>query len=148
MGAAAVVAAEGEDLAELLRQRDARAAQGADVVVEAAGAPDDVGGRAARACARAASCNLFAGCPAGTTVAARRRSACTTRRSRSPSSFHHTPQSVREALRLIADGRRRRRRADHARSGRWTRVPEVLAEMARGSDDLKTAIVPPAPGSV
>jgi threonine dehydrogenase-like Zn-dependent dehydrogenase len=60
------------------------------------------------------------------------------------SRFHHTPRSFREALRLIAEGVID---PDALISGERAldALPSALAEMARGSDDLKTAIVPPAP---
>jgi threonine dehydrogenase-like Zn-dependent dehydrogenase len=84
--------------------------------------------------------NLFAGCPADARVAfdAQRlhyEELCVT------STFHHTPESFREAHRLIADGRIR---ADTfvTADAPLEDVPEVLRRMAAGGDGLKTAILP------
>lgn len=143
MGAAAVVAAEGPAWEEALR-RETPGGGGAHVVVEASGTADG-SAAALRGVRKGGLVQLFAGTPSGTSVpldVARLHYEEIT----VTSSFHHTPASVREALRLIASGSvdadlliTRERPLDE--------VPEALAEAARGSDDLKTAIVPPAPGS-
>jgi L-iditol 2-dehydrogenase len=55
--------------------------------------------------------------------------------------FHHTPDSVREAFRLIAEGEIVP--ADFITGEEpLERLPEVLARMARGGEGLKTAIRP------
>jgi L-iditol 2-dehydrogenase len=83
--------------------------------------------------------NLFAGCPAGTRLAldAQRlhyEEVTVT------STFHHTPASFRESLRLIEGGH-----VDALRfvtgSAPLERLPEVLREMGRDGG-LKTAILP------
>jgi L-iditol 2-dehydrogenase len=140
MGAAAVVDAADSGWEAALR-RETPGGTGAHVVVEAAGTPH-AAGAALRSVRKGGLVQMFAGCPAGTTVpldVARLHYEEIT----VTSSFHHTPASVREALRLIATGAvdadlliTRERPLDD--------VPAVLAEAARGSDDLKTAIVPPA----
>jgi L-iditol 2-dehydrogenase len=140
MGAAAVVDAADSGWEDALR-RETPGGTGAHVVVEAAGTADGAGA-ALRSVRKGGLVQMFAGCPAGTTVpldVARLHYEEIT----VTSSFHHTPASVREALRLIATGAvdadlliTRERPLDD--------VPAVLAEGARGSDDLKTAIVPPA----
>jgi L-iditol 2-dehydrogenase len=140
MGAAAVVAAEGPGWEEALRRETGGA--GAHVVVEAAGTPDGAA-VALRSVRRGGLVQMFAGCPAGTTVpldVARLHYEEIT----VTSSFHHTPASVREALRLIASGSVD---ADLLITAErpLEEVPQALAAAARGSDDLKTAIVPPAP---
>jgi L-iditol 2-dehydrogenase len=141
LGASAIVSSEDGDVAELLR-RETPHGRGADVVVEAAGRAES-SQAALRLVRRGGTVQLFAGSPAGTTVpldvAHVHYEEITI-----TSSFHHTPQSFREALRLIAEGVMD---PDALISGErdLDAVPSVLAEMARGSDDLKTAIVPPAP---
>ena len=141
LGASAVVSADDGDVADLLRAETERG-QGADVVVEAAGRAE-ASEAALRLVRKGGTVQLFAGSPAGTTVpldVARVHY----EEIAIAASFHHTPRSFREALRLIADGVVD---PDALISGEreLDAVPAVLAEMARGSDDLKTAIVPPAP---
>jgi L-iditol 2-dehydrogenase len=138
LGASAVVSAEAGDVAELLR-RETAGGQGADVVVEAAGRAESAAA-ALRAVRKGGTVQLFAGSPAGTTVPldvahAHYEEITIT------SSFHHSPRSFREALRLIAEGVVDPEALISAERG-LDEVPSVLAGMARGSDDLKTAIVP------
>jgi L-iditol 2-dehydrogenase len=140
LGAAAVVSVEDGELAALLRRETPRG-QGADVVVEAAGRPES-SDAALHAVRKGGTVMLFAGPPAGTTVpldlARVHYEEITV-----ASSFHHSPRSFREALRLIAEGVIDPEALISGERG-LDAVPDVLAEMARGSDDLKTAIVPPA----
>jgi L-iditol 2-dehydrogenase len=141
LGADKVVSAEDGDIAELLR-RETPHGRGADVVVEAAGRAE-TSEAALRVVRKGGTVQLFAGTPAGTTLPldlAHVHYEEITVTSR----FHHTPRSFREALRLIAEGIVD---PDALISGEreLDALPAVLAEMARGSDDLKTAIVPPAP---
>lgn len=138
LGASSVVSTEGDVLDALRRETGG----GADVVVEAAGTAESCA-VALGAVRKGGVVQLFAGCPAGTTVALdvprlHYEEITVT------SSFHHTPRSVREALRLIVDGVVDADRLISAERP-LDDVPAVLAGMARGSDDLKTAIVPPAP---
>jgi L-iditol 2-dehydrogenase len=140
MGAAAVIAAEGPSWEDALR-RETPGGAGAHVVVEAAGTAES-SAAALRAVRKGGLVQLFAGTPSGTTlpldVARLHYEEITV-----TSSFHHTPDSVREALRLIATGAVD---ADQliTRERPLDEVPAALLEAARGSDDLKTAIVPPA----
>jgi L-iditol 2-dehydrogenase len=144
MGAeAGVVAGEGEDLAELLRQKSP-GGQGPDVVVEAVGRPE-TSEAAVRTVRKGGLVNLFAGCPAGTRIAVDAQR-LHYQELTIKSTFHHTPQGVREALRLIAE-----RRIDAAAlvtaEAPLERLPEVLGALARGGTGLKTAILPrPAGG--
>jgi L-iditol 2-dehydrogenase len=141
MGAAVVVEAVGPAWEEALR-RETPGGAGAPVVVEASGSADGTAA-ALRVVRKGGLVQLFAGTPSGTTVpldVARLHYEEIT----VTSSFHHTPASVREALHLLATGSvdadlliTRERPLDE--------VPQALGEAARGSDDLKTAIVPPAP---
>jgi L-iditol 2-dehydrogenase len=57
------------------------------------------------------------------------------------STFHHTPASVREAYRLIANGEIDPK-AFITGEAPLIRLPEVLKALAHGSEGLKTAILP------
>ena len=57
------------------------------------------------------------------------------------STFHHTPESVRKAFRLIADGHIDPN-AFITADASLDDLPRVLGHMARGGDGLKTAILP------
>ena len=141
LGAACVIAAEaGVDLGRRLLQASPEG-RGFEVVIEAAGqaatsAAALVGVR------KGGVVNFFAGCPAGTRLAidAQRLHY---EEVAIASTFHHTPASFRESLRLIAEGH-----VDPARfvtgEAPLERLPEILREMGRGGKGLKTAIVPKA----
>jgi L-iditol 2-dehydrogenase len=128
----------GQDFAARLRAMGPHG-QGPDVVIEAVGAPETAEA-ALRAVRKGGLVNLFAGCPADSRIgvdAQRLHYQELTIKS----TFHHTPESVRKAFRLIADGD-----IDPAAfiSGHapLEALPEVLAGLARGSGALKTAILP------
>jgi L-iditol 2-dehydrogenase len=139
MGAsAAVAAAEGSDLARELLECSPEG-RGFHAVVEAAGgvATSEAATRAVRKGGRV---NLFGGCPAEARVSldvARLHYDEVT----VLATFHHTPASVREALRLIADGRVDPE-AFITGEAPLDRLPDVLHRMAHGEDGLKTAILP------
>jgi L-iditol 2-dehydrogenase len=138
LGAETVRAPEGEGLAELLRAagRDGR---GHDVVVEAAGT-GPTSEAAVRAARKGGVVNLFGGCPAGTVIgvdAARLHYEEIAVRS----TFHHTPASVREALRLVASGQVDAAAFLTARAP-LAELPDVLRRMAEGGEGLKTVIFP------
>jgi L-iditol 2-dehydrogenase len=138
-----VVVGEGEDLAELLRQQTP-GGLGPEVVVEAVGRPD-TSEAAVRAVRKGGLVNLFAGCPAGTRIAVDAQR-LHYQELTITSTFHHTPQGVREALRLIAE-RRIDAGALITAQAPLERLPEVLGALARGGPGLKTAILPrPATG--
>jgi L-iditol 2-dehydrogenase len=141
LGASAVVSSDDGDPASLLL-REMPDGRGADVVVEAAGRAE-TSEAALRAVRKGGTVVLFAGSPAGTTIPLDVAQVHYDE-IRIASSFHHTPRSFREALRLIAEGVIDPEALISGERG-LDAVPAVLAEMARGSDDLKTAIVPPAP---
>lgn len=135
---ATVVAAPGEDLAALLRGASPEG-RGPDVVVEAVGLPD-TSEAAIRAVRKGGLVQLFGGCPSGTILpvdAQRLHYEELTIKA----TFHHTPDSVRTAYRLIAD-----RQVDAGAfvtgEARLEDLPRILAAMARGDEGLKTAIVP------
>jgi L-iditol 2-dehydrogenase len=139
MGATlAIDASSGPGLEERLRACG-RGGSGPDVVIEAAGLAEtaDVAIRAVR---KGGLVNLFAGCPADARVtfdAQRLHYEELT----VTSTFHHTPESFREAHRLIAEGQVRA--TDFVTGAAPLEdVPDVLRRMAAGGDGLKTAILP------
>jgi L-iditol 2-dehydrogenase len=135
---AGVVVGEGEDLAEQLRQRSP-GGLGPEIIIEAVGHPE-TSEAAVRAVRKGGLVNLFAGCPAGARIAVDAQR-LHYQELTITSTFHHTPQGVREALRLIAE-----RRIDAAAlvtaEAPLEDLPEVLRAMARGGPGLKTAILP------
>ena len=138
MGAEAVVAArEGEDLAELLRQRSPDG-RGADVVIEAVGLPE-TSEAAVRAVRKGGVVQLFGGCPADTRIGIDSQ-LLHYQELTIKSTFHHTPESVRKAFRLIADGHIDPNQFITAEAP-LEQLPQVLGHMARGGEGLKTAIV-------
>jgi L-iditol 2-dehydrogenase len=134
----AIDASSDSELEERLRSCG-RDGFGPDVVIEAAGLAETAE-LAIRVVKKGGLVNLFAGCPADARVAfdAQRlhyEELTVT------STFHHTPESFREAHRLIADGRIRAATFVTAEAP-LEDVPEVLRRMAAGGDGLKTAILP------
>ena len=91
----------GEDLAELLRRRSPDG-RGADVVIEAVGLPE-TSEAAVRAVRKGGVVKLFGGCPADTRIGIDSQ-LLHYQELTIKSTFHHTPESVRKAFRLIADG--------------------------------------------
>lgn len=142
MGAEGVVSARpGEDLAELLRQRSPDG-RGADVVIEAVGLPE-TSEAAVRSVRKGGVVQLFGGCPADSKIGIDSQR-LHYQELTIKSTFHHTPESVRKAFRLIADG--------HIDPNAFItseepleRLPQVLGGMARGATGLKTAILPWGP---
>jgi L-iditol 2-dehydrogenase len=138
LGAESVVEASSiTDLGAHLK-RLSRHGQGPDVVVEAVGLPE-TSEAAVRAVRKGGVVNLFAGCPADSRIAIDSQR-LHYQELTIKSTFHHTPESVRKAFRLIADGR-----VDVTPfiTGEepLDRLPGVLDAMARGADGLKTAIL-------
>jgi L-iditol 2-dehydrogenase len=119
-------------------KRLSRHGQGPDVVVEAVGLPETCEA-AIRAVRKGGVVNLFAGCPAESRIGIDSQR-LHYQELTIKSTFHHTPQSVRKAFRLIADGQ--------VDAGAFItgeepldRLPRVLDAMARGAEGLKTAIL-------
>ncbi len=138
MGAEAVVVAkEGVDLAELLRERSPDG-RGADVVIEAVGLPE-TSEAAVRAVRKGGVVQLFGGCPADTRIGIDSQ-LLHYQELTIKSTFHHTPESVRKAFRLIADGHIDPNAFITAEAP-LEDLPAVLQTMARGGDGLKTAIL-------
>jgi L-iditol 2-dehydrogenase len=138
LGAETVAVTPGSDLAQLLRDagRDGR---GPDVVIEAVGMPE-TSEAAIRAARKGGHVNLFGGCPSGSVIrvdAQRWHYEELTIRA----TFHHTPESIREALRLIVSGAVD---GDGFISGetRLDGLPEILRTQASQGNGLKVAVIP------
>ncbi len=140
--AEAIDATSVADLGERLATSGAAGSR-PDVVIEAAGLAETAQA-AIHAVRKGGLVNLFAGCPreARVVLDAQRlhyEELTVT------STFHHTPASFREALRLIASGEVRASAFVTAEAP-LDAVPDVLRRMAEGGDGLKTAILPWGPG--
>jgi L-iditol 2-dehydrogenase len=112
---------------------------GPDVVLEAIGRIETCDA-AVQAVGKGGLVNLFAGCPAGLSLgidAQRLHYDELTVKS----TFHHTPRSVRQALRLIAEGRVTPGTFVEAEAP-LEELPRILARLAQGRGGLKTAILP------
>jgi L-iditol 2-dehydrogenase len=113
--------------------------RGADVVIEAVGLPE-TSEAAVRAVRKGGVVQLFGGCPADTRIGIDSQ-LLHYQELTIKSTFHHTPESVRKAFRLIADG--------HIDPNAFITAEEpleslgkVLGNMAQGGLGLKTAILP------
>jgi L-iditol 2-dehydrogenase len=133
-----VVALPDRDLGETLRQMSPEK-RGFDVVIEAVGQPETCEA-AIRAVRKGGVVQLFGGCPADTRIGIDSQR-LHYQELTIKSTFHHTPESVRKAFRLIADGH-----IDpnpfFAAEASLEQLPEVLGSMARGESALKTVILP------
>ena len=131
-------AGDGDELGLRLRE-ESPGGRGFDVVVEAAGQVETAEA-AFEAVAKGGLVNLFAGSARGTHV-----SFDVSRAHydglRVVASFHHTPGTIREAHRLVAE-----RLVDPDRfithEASLEDLPAVLLGLARGGDGVKTAILP------
>lgn len=137
----AVRARPGDDLAELLRRRSPDG-RGADVVIEAVGLPE-TSEAAVRAVRKGGVVQLFGGCPADTRIGIDSQ-LLHYQELTIKSTFHHTPESVRKAFRLIADGHVDPNSLITA-EGPLEALPSVLHSMTSGGGGLKTAILPGGP---
>jgi L-iditol 2-dehydrogenase len=139
LGAEATVTAPAMgDLADLLRERSP-GGRGPDVVIEAVGLPETCEA-AVRAVRKGGVVNLFGGCPADTSIGIDSQR-LHYQELTIKSTFHHTPESIRKAFRLIADGHLDPNAFITAEAS-LEQLPDVLAHLARGGDGLKTAILP------
>jgi len=142
MGAEQAVRSQpGDDLAELLRRRSPDG-RGADVVIEAVGLPE-TSEAAVRAVRKGGVVQLFGGCPADTRIGIDSQ-LLHYQELTIKSTFHHTPESVRKAFRLIADGHVDPN-AFITAEGPLEALPSVLRSMTAGGGGLKTAILPGGP---
>lgn len=130
----------GDDAAVISEVRARTALRGADVVIEAIGHPQ-AWELATQLVRKGGTINFFGGCPSGTKVALDtdllHYSEITCK-----ASFHHTPDHIRRALELIADGTVT---AGHIVNHEepLSRLPQVLSDLAHHRNgQIKTAIVP------
>jgi L-iditol 2-dehydrogenase len=139
MGAETTVSVlKGTDLSERLRECSP-GGRGADVVIEAVGLPETCEA-AVRAVRKGGVVNLFGGCPADSRIGIDSQR-LHYQELTIKSTFHHTPESVRKAFRLIADGHLDPN-AFITSDAPLDELPQVLGRLARGGDGLKTAILP------
>jgi L-iditol 2-dehydrogenase len=119
--------------------RERTGGRGADRVIEAVGRTE-AWELAIALVRKGGTANLFGGCPAGTSIpldTGRLHYDALTLLG----SFHHTPRAVREALRLLAEGRVRGELLVQERIG-LEALPGRLAELARGGGPLKVLVAP------
>jgi L-iditol 2-dehydrogenase len=128
----------GVDLGERLLERSP-SGRGFDVVIEAVGLPETCEA-AVRGVRKGGVVNLFGGCPAETRIGIDSQR-LHYQELTIKSTFHHTPESIRKAFRLIADGQIDPNAFITAEAP-LDRLPDVLGRLARGGDGLKTAILP------
>ncbi len=130
----------GDHAAVVSELRAHTAGRGADVVIEAIGHPQ-IWELATQLVRKGGVVNFFGGCPTGTKVsldtALLHYSEITCK-----ASFHHTPDHIRRALELIADGTVT---ASHFINHEepLSRLPQVLSDLAHHRNgQIKTAILP------
>jgi len=127
----------GSDYADALKKKSPDA-RGFDVVIEAVGLPETCEA-AVRTVRKGGVVNLFGGCPADTRIGIDSQR-LHYQELTIKSTFHHTPESIRKAYRIIADGH-----IDPpdfiTGEGPLDSLPSVLRSMSAG-DGLKTAILP------
>lgn len=113
--------------------------RGADIVIEAVGTPE-TWALAVEMVRPGGTVNFFGGPPSGTCV-----ELDTNRLHYSEitckASFHHTPEYVKKAVELVS-ARKITAQEFVTRERKLEDLPEVLAELARGGSELKTAILP------
>lgn len=129
--------ASGGEPAAWVRERTA--GRGADRAIEAVGSPE-TWETAIGLVRQGGTVNLFGGCPAGTTLSvdtARLHYDALTLLG----TFHHTPRTVREALRLLAGGHVPAEVFIQARAS-LDELPALLPQLARGGGPLKVAVHP------
>ncbi len=113
--------------------------RGADVVIEAVGKPE-TWEQAISLARKAGTASLFGGCPVGTSIlvdAHRVHYDEITLKG----AFHHTPQTIRRALELIASGEVPASEfiQQHAP---LSELPQILAGLAVGTGPIKAALIP------
>jgi L-iditol 2-dehydrogenase len=133
-----VISADSASVVEQMRMHTE--GRGADIVIEAIGQPEawELATRLAR---KGGTINFFGGCPSGTRVGLDtgllHYSEITCK-----ASFHHTPDHIRQSLKLIADGAiTAAHLVNHEEP--LAQLPQVLHDMAhRRNGQIKTAIIP------
>ena len=135
---AAINVAEIEDPVRAVRALTERG-YGADAVIEAVGSPM-TWDWALKMVRKGGVVNLFAGCPNGTQVNIDPKSLHYSEIT-IKSTFHHTPQFIREALDTISRGEIRA--ADFVTGeAPLVELPHVFEHMKQRNGELKTAIIP------
>ena len=130
----------GKPEAVVAEARALTAGRGPDTVMEAVGHPD-TWALATRLVRKGGTINFFGGCASGTKVGLDtgllHYSEITCK-----ASFHHTPEHIRRALDLIADGTLTARHlVNHEEP--LSQLPQVLADLAHHRNGhIKTAIIP------
>ena len=130
--------AEIPNLQELLLSKT-DGGRGADVVIEAVGKPE-TWEQAISLARKAGTVSLFGGCPAGTSISVDAHrihyDEITLK-----GAFHHTPQTIRRALELIASGAVPASEfiQQHAP---LSELPQILAGLAVGTGPIKAALNP------
>ncbi len=113
------------------------AERGYDVVIEAVGKPE-AWDHAVQAVRKGGTVNFFGGCPAGTSIALDTGLVHYSNLTLI-ASFHHTPRTIRRALRFVEDGVIRA--ADFVDGhAPLSRLPELLGDMAAGNRAVKTLV--------
>ncbi len=131
--------AEMDDPISVLKART-EGQRGADKVIEAVGTPA-AWEMAVTIARKAATVSLFGGCPAETAIS------LDTHRVHYDEltikgTFHHTPQTIRKALALIAAGHVPARDFIQQRAP-LAELPRILASLLNGNSAVKIAITPP-----
>lgn len=135
LGAAQVIDAAAQP--EWYKDPQLREPRGFDVVIEAVGKPE-VWEQAVQVVRKGGLVNFFGGCPAGTSITLDTGLVHYSNLTL-VASFHHTPRSIRRALRWIEDGVIQ---ASDFVDGRTslTALPDLLRSMAAGNRAVKTLV--------
>ena len=130
--------AEIPNLQELLLSKT-DGGRGADVVIEAVGKPE-TWEQAISLARKAGTASLFGGCPAGTSISVDAHRVHYDEITLK-GAFHHTPQTIRRALELIASGEVPASEfiQQHAP---LSELPQILAGLAVGTGPIKAALIP------
>jgi L-iditol 2-dehydrogenase len=135
LGAERIIAVErGQDLEKAVA---GAALPAPDIVIEAVGRPE-VWEAAVRRVRKGGTVNFFGGCATGTSITLD-TSLIHYSNLTLVASFHHTPRSIREALRLIESGVIRATDFVDG-SCRLEELPDVLRSMAEGNRAIKTFV--------
>ncbi|MBL9137802.1 MAG: zinc-binding dehydrogenase [Verrucomicrobiales bacterium] len=135
LGAAEVVNATAHP--DWFKDTSLRGARGFDVVIEAVGKPE-VWEQAVQVVRKGGLVNFFGGCPAGTSITLDTGLVHYSNLTLL-ASFHHTPRSIRRALRWIEDGVIRAADFVDGRTS-LTALPDLLRSMAGGNRAVKTFV--------
>lgn len=135
LGAATIQIDPGDELIPKVRA----AGRTFDVVIEGTGKPE-VWEAAAQLVRKGGAVNFFGGCPSGTSVQFD-TSLIHYSQLKLLASFHHTPQTIREALRLIEQGIISSKIFVNG-TCQLDDLPALLKSMAQGNRAVKTVVLP------